>query len=129
MPAKKKITQDYPKPARRALGLLLSQLGTYAALSFGRKIAGLGISPPHLGMLRWIRTNGGRISVNSPHLGVWCRAGWLYCSTNSKPRGLVARERSLEDRRSQQLQLTRKASFWKRLNELLRHMTPILARR
>jgi DNA-binding MarR family transcriptional regulator len=90
--------------------LLLSQLGTHAALAFGRKIAGFGISPPHLGMLRWIHANEGKNQRElASHLGVVpSRLVVLLDELESK--GLVARERSLQDRRSQQLQLTRKGT-------------------
>jgi DNA-binding MarR family transcriptional regulator len=110
MPAEAKKPQENPIPSRRALGLLLSQLGTHAALSFGRKIAGLRISPPHLGMLRWIHANGGKNQRElASHLGVVpSRLVVLLDELESK--GLVARARSLQDRRSQQLQLTRKGT-------------------
>jgi len=111
MPAEKQKSQENPKPARRALGLLLSQLGTHAALSFGRKIAGLGISPPHLGMLRWIHANGGKNQRElASHLGV-VPSRMVVLLDELEGKGLVARERSLKDRRSQQLQLTRKGSL------------------
>jgi DNA-binding MarR family transcriptional regulator len=110
MPAEKPKPQENPLPARRALGLLLSQLGTHAALSFGRKIAGLGISPPHLGMLRWIHANGGKNQRElASHLGV-VPSRLVVLLDELETKGLVARERSLEDRRSQQLQLTRKGT-------------------
>jgi DNA-binding MarR family transcriptional regulator len=110
MPAEKQKTPESPIHPRRALGLLLSQLGTHAALSFGRKIAGFGISPPHLGMLRWIHANEGKNQRElASHLGVVpSRLVVLLDELESK--GLVARERSLEDRRSQQLLLTRKGT-------------------
>src|ERR1700728_1407249 len=110
MPAEKPKPQENPLTAGRALGMLLSQLGTHAALSFGRKIAGLGISPPHLGMLRWIHANEGKNQRElALHLGVVpSRLVVLLDELESK--GLVARERSVQDRRSQQLQLTQKGS-------------------
>jgi DNA-binding MarR family transcriptional regulator len=109
MPVKKSI-QENPTAARRPLGLLLSQLGTHAALSFGRKIATLGISPPHFGILRWIHANEGR---NQRELASYLRvvpSRLVVLLDELETKGLVARERSLEDRRSQQLQLTRKGS-------------------
>jgi DNA-binding MarR family transcriptional regulator len=110
MTAEKRNPQENPRPAPRALGLLLSQLGTYVALSFERKIAGLGISPPHLGMLRWIHANEGKNQRElASHLGVVpSRLVVLLDELESKD--LVARERSLKDRRKQQLQLTRKGT-------------------
>ena len=110
MPAEKQKAPENPKHARRALGLLLSQLGTHAALAFGRKIAGFGISPPHLGMLRWIHANGGKNQRElASHLGV-VPSRLVVLLDELETKGLVARERSLRDRRSQQLQLTRKGA-------------------
>jgi DNA-binding MarR family transcriptional regulator len=97
-------------PGRRALGLLLSQLGTHAALSFGRKIATFGISPPHFGILRWIHANEGKNQRElASHLGV-VPSRLVALLDELETEGLVARERSVRDRRSQQLQLTRKGS-------------------
>lgn len=110
MPAEKQKPSENQAPARRALGLLLSQLGTHAALSFGRKIAGFGISPPHLGMLRWIHANGGKNQRElAAHLGV-VPSRLVVLLDELETKGLVARERSPQDRRSQQLQLTRKGT-------------------
>src|SRR5271163_1711645 len=110
MPAEKQKAPEKPRPARRALGLLLSQLGTHAALSFGRKIAGFGISPPHVGILRWIHANEGKNQRElALHLGV-VPSRLVVLLDQLETKGLVARERSAEDRRSQQLHLTRKGS-------------------
>jgi DNA-binding MarR family transcriptional regulator len=109
MPIEKEASEN-PVPGRRALGLLLSQLGTHAALSFGRKIAGLGISPPHFGILRWIHANEGKNQRElASHLGV-VPSRLVVLLDELETKGLVARERSAQDRRSQQLQLTRKGS-------------------
>jgi DNA-binding MarR family transcriptional regulator len=110
MPAEKQKATEKPVPARRALGLLLSQLGTHAALSFGHKIAGFGISPPHVGMLRWIHANGGKNQRElAAHLGL-VPSRLVVLLDELETKGLIARERSVEDRRSQQLQLTRKGT-------------------
>jgi DNA-binding MarR family transcriptional regulator len=111
MPEKKEQTApENPVHARRALGLLLSQLGTHAALSFGRKIAGFGISPPHFGMLRWIHANGGKNQRElASFLGV-VPSRLVVLLDELETKGLIARERSIKDRRSQQLQLTRKGT-------------------
>jgi DNA-binding MarR family transcriptional regulator len=109
MPAEQKDPEN-PVPARRALGLLLSQLGTHAALSFGRKISGLGISPPHFGMLRWIHANGGKNQRElAAHLEV-VPSRLVVLLDQLETKGLVARERSPQDRRSQRLELTRKGT-------------------
>src|ERR1700678_4038210 len=110
MPAEKQKAPENPIPAQRALGLLLSQLGTHAALSFGRKIAGFGISPPHLGILRWIHANEGKNQRElAAHLGV-VPSRLVVLLDELETKGLVTRERSLQDRRSQQLQLTGKGT-------------------
>jgi len=110
MPSEKQKAPENPVSGRRALGLLLSQLGTHAALSFGRKIAGFGISPPHFGILRWIHANEGKNQRElAAHLGV-VPSRLVVLLDELETKGLVARERSAEDRRSQQLQLTRKGS-------------------
>jgi DNA-binding MarR family transcriptional regulator len=110
MPIEKQKVPENPVSGRRALGLLLSQLGTHAALTFGLKIAGFGISPPHFGMLRWIHANQGRNQRElASHLGV-VPSRLVVLLDELETKGLVARERSTEDRRSQQLQLTRKGS-------------------
>jgi DNA-binding MarR family transcriptional regulator len=95
---------------QRALGLLLSQLGTHTALAFGRKIGGFGISPPHFGMLRWIRGNGGKNQRElASHLGV-VPSRMVVLLDELETKGLIARERSSEDRRRQMLQLTAKGA-------------------
>jgi DNA-binding MarR family transcriptional regulator len=110
MPIEKQKAPENPLPGRRALGLLLSQLGTHAALTFGRKIASLGITPPHFGILRWIHANEGKNQRDlASHLGV-VPSRLVVLLDELETKGLVARERSPQDRRSQQLQLTRKGS-------------------
>src|ERR1700722_5293035 len=94
----------------RPLGLLLSQLGTHAALSFGHKIKGFGISPPHVGILRWIRDNAGENQRQlASHLGV-LPSRLVLLLDELEAKGLVARQRSPQDRRNQQLQLSKKGT-------------------
>ena len=94
----------------RPLGLLLSQLGTHAALAFGRKIKSLGISPPHVGILRWIRDNAGENQRQlAEHLGV-LPSRLVLLLDELEGKGLVARQRSEHDRRNQQLLLTGKGT-------------------
>jgi len=110
MPTGKQNAPEKTAPAQRALGLLLSQLGTHAALSFGRKISGLGISPPHVGVLRWIHANEGKNQRElATHLGL-VPSRLVVLLDQLEIKGLVARERSPQDRRSQQLQLTLKGT-------------------
>lgn len=94
----------------RALGLLLSQIGTHAALTFGRKIKGFGVSPPHVGILRWIRDNAGENQRQlASHLGV-LPSRLVLLLDELETKGLVTRQRSRQDRRNQQLQLTAKGT-------------------
>jgi DNA-binding MarR family transcriptional regulator len=94
----------------RPLGLLLSQLGTHAALSFGRKIKGFGISPPHVGILRWIRDHAGENQRQlATHLGV-LPSRLVLLLDELETKSLVTRQRSAEDRRNQQLLLSKKGS-------------------
>jgi DNA-binding MarR family transcriptional regulator len=110
MPAEKQKAAEKPVPARRPLGLLLSQIGTHAALAFGRKISGFGVSPPHFGMLRWIHRNEGKNQRElASHLGV-VPSRMVVLLDELETKGLVERRRSPQDRRSQQLQLTLKGS-------------------
>jgi DNA-binding MarR family transcriptional regulator len=110
MAIEKQQAPECPVPGRRPLGLLLSQLGTHAALSFGRKIAGFGISPPHFGILRWIHANEGKNQRElASHLGI-VPSRLVVLLDELATKGLVARRRSAQDRRSQQLQLTQKGS-------------------
>jgi DNA-binding MarR family transcriptional regulator len=94
----------------RPLGLLLSQLGTHAALSFGRKIKGFGISPPHVGILRWIRDNAGENQRQlASHLGV-LPSRLVLLLDELEAKDLVTRQRSAQDRRNQQLLLSKKGT-------------------
>jgi DNA-binding MarR family transcriptional regulator len=92
----------------RPLGLLLSQIGTHAALTFGRKIKGFGISPPHVGILRWIRDHVGENQRQlAAHLAV-LPSRLVLLLDELATKGLVTRQRSTQDRRNQQLLLTKK---------------------
>lgn len=94
----------------RPLGLLLSQLGTHAALSFGRKLKGFGISPPHVGILRWIRDHAGENQRQlASHLGV-LPSRLVLLLDELATKGLVTRQRSVQDRRNQQLLLSKKGT-------------------
>jgi DNA-binding MarR family transcriptional regulator len=110
MPEEKRVERKVPGRRLRPLGLLLSQLGTHAALVFGGKIKGFGISPPHVGILRWIRDNAGENQRQlASHLGV-LPSRLVLLLDDLETKGLVSRQRSTHDRRSQQLQLTSKGT-------------------
>jgi DNA-binding MarR family transcriptional regulator len=102
--------EDLKSSGLRPLGLLLSQLGTHAALTFGRKIKGFGISPPHVGILRWIRDNARENQRQlAAHLGI-LPSRLVLLLDELEAKGLVTRQRSPQDRRNQQLQLSEKGT-------------------
>ena len=110
MPGEKREEPKSSGQKLRPLGLLLSQIGTHAALTFGRKIKRFGISPPHFGILRWIRDHAGENQRQlASHLGV-LPSRLVLLLDELEAKGLVARQRSLLDRRNQQLQLTMKGT-------------------
>ena len=110
MPGEKREELKSSGRGPRPLGLLLSQIGTHAALTFGRKIKGFGISPPHVGILRWIRDNAGENQRQlASHLGV-LPSRLVLLLDELEAKGLATRQRSRQDRRSQQLQLTAKGA-------------------
>jgi|SRR5579875_1486132 len=41
-------------------GFLLSQIGFHASASYAKRIAQFGLTPPHVGLLRWIAVNPGK---------------------------------------------------------------------
>jgi DNA-binding MarR family transcriptional regulator len=108
MPEEKREERKASGRQPRPLGLLLSQLGTHAALAFGRKIKGLRISPPHVGILRWVRDSAGENQRQlASHLGV-LPSRLVLLLDELEAKGVVMRQRSPQDRRNQQLQLTKK---------------------
>jgi DNA-binding MarR family transcriptional regulator len=87
---------------------LLSQLGAHASEMFGRRIAPLGLTRPHAGILRFIANNP---AVNQ--LGLAKKLGVLpsrmvILIDELTDRGLVERKRSAKDRRHSELVLTAK---------------------
>lgn len=95
-------------PARppRGAAFLLTQLGTHAAERFAARVAGLGLTPPDIGLLRTIATRPGRSQrALAAELGVVpSRVVALIDHLDGK--GLVERRRSTEDRRNHELYLS-----------------------
>jgi DNA-binding HxlR family transcriptional regulator len=87
---------------------LLAQLGAHAAQRFAKRIAPLGILPPHAGILHAIASGSIRNQRElARHLGVQpSRLVLLLDELSDK--GLVERQRSASDRRNYELALTRK---------------------
>jgi DNA-binding MarR family transcriptional regulator len=98
-------TTDRP---RGGVAFLLAQLGAHAARRFGERIAAIGLTPPHAGLLRKIASDPG-ISQQAlaEHLGIMpSRMVALVDELESK--GIVERRRSTEDRRNYALELAGK---------------------
>jgi DNA-binding MarR family transcriptional regulator len=87
---------------------LLTQLGTHAARLFGERVAVLGITPPHAGILRMIASMPECSQQQlAERLGILpSRMVLLIDELDEK--GLVKRQRSATDRRNYELQLTAK---------------------
>ena len=87
---------------------LLAQLGAHAAGLFAQRIAPLGITPAHAGMLRFIaRTPGLNQQRLARFLGVLPSRMVLLVDELAN-KGLVQRKRSTKDRRHSELVLTKK---------------------
>jgi len=87
---------------------LLSQLGAHAAQTFGQRIASLGLSRPHAGILRFIANNP---ALNQ--LGLANRLGVLpsrmvILIDELAAKRLIERKRSSKDRRHSEIVLTSK---------------------
>ncbi|SRR6266704_3574879 len=97
-----------PRPSRPCgAAFLLAQLGAHAAERFGGRIAVLGISPPHAGILRMIAA-----MPSCSQLALAKRLGVLpsrmvILIDELAEKGLVERKRSQKDRRQSELALTR----------------------
>jgi DNA-binding MarR family transcriptional regulator len=89
------------------VGFLLSQLGAHAADRFGDRIAVLGITPPHAGILRMITTmpSCNQLSL-AKRLGV-LPSRMVLLIDELAAKGLVERRRSEKDRRHSELALTK----------------------
>jgi DNA-binding MarR family transcriptional regulator len=87
---------------------LLAQLGAHAAGLFAQRIAPLGITPAHAGMLRFIaRTPGLNQQRLARFLGVLPSRMVLLIDALAN-KGLIQRKRSTKDRRHSELVLTKK---------------------
>jgi DNA-binding MarR family transcriptional regulator len=87
---------------------LLAQLGAHAADRFAERIAHLGITPAHAGILRFItRTPGLNQQRLAKFLGV-LPSRMVLLIDELVDKGLVQRRRSTKDRRHSELVLTQK---------------------
>jgi DNA-binding MarR family transcriptional regulator len=103
------------------VAFLLAQLGQHATNLFAERIAPLGLTPPHAGILRAIGKNPGRSQqALSGHLGLLPSRVVAYVD-ELEDRGYVERRRNPGDRRLHALHLTEAGEeLMGRLSELFR---------
>jgi DNA-binding MarR family transcriptional regulator len=96
-----------PNDRRRdGVAFLLAQLGQHAAQLFAERVAALGLTPPHAGILRAIATGEGRSQqALSGQLGLLPSRVVAYVD-DLEDRGYVERRRNPDDRRLHALYLT-----------------------
>jgi len=90
------------------VAFLLAQLGAHAAHRFGERVAVLGLTPPDAGLIRKVASDPG-ISQQSlaEHLGIM-PSRMVFLIDELERKGIMARRRSMEDRRNYSLELTEK---------------------
>ncbi|MFZ3374982.1 MAG: MarR family transcriptional regulator [Chthoniobacterales bacterium] len=87
---------------------LLAQLGAHAADRFAERIDGLGITPPHAGILRLVvATPSCNQQALAKRLGV-LPSRMVILIDELTEKGLVERKRSTKDRRHSELALTKR---------------------
>ena len=87
---------------------LLAQLGAHAADRFAERISGLGITPPHAGILRLVAaTPSCNQLALAKRLGV-LPSRMVILIDQLAEKGLVERKRSTKDRRHSELVLTKR---------------------
>jgi DNA-binding MarR family transcriptional regulator len=86
---------------------LLAQLGAHAADRFGDRIKGLGVAPPHAGILRMIATTPCNQRALAKRLGV-LPSRMVILIDELAEKGLVERKRNAKDRRHSELVLTKR---------------------
>jgi DNA-binding MarR family transcriptional regulator len=97
-----------PSPNNRADGVafLLAQLGQHAAQLFAERVASLGLTPPHAGILRAIAASSGQSQqALSAQLGLLPSRVVAYVD-DLEQRGFLERRRNPDDRRLHALYLT-----------------------
>jgi len=103
------------------VAFLLAQLGHHAAALFAERVATIGLSPPHAGILRAIAAEPGRSQqALSAHLGMLPSRIVVYVD-ELEDRGYVERRRNPRDRRLHALYLTAAGKrLLRKLSELAR---------
>ncbi|HKP58872.1 MAG TPA: MarR family transcriptional regulator [Polyangiales bacterium] len=93
-------------PRSASLAFLLAQVGAHAAMRFAQKLGPLGLSPPHVGILRALHDASG-ISQQQLATLLGLHASRLVALVDDlETRGMAERRESPDDRRSHALQVT-----------------------
>jgi DNA-binding MarR family transcriptional regulator len=101
------VTSASNRQRKDGVAFLLAQLGQHAAAMFAERIAPLGLTPPHAGILRAIAANPGQSQqALSGHLGLLPSRVVAYVD-ELEDRGFVERRRNPGDRRLHALHLTK----------------------
>jgi DNA-binding MarR family transcriptional regulator len=100
------VSSDQSDDHRDGVAFLLAQLGHHAATLFAERVATIGLSPPHAGILRAIAAEPGRSQqALSTQLGMLPSRVVVYVD-ELEERGYVERRRNPDDRRLHALYLT-----------------------
>lgn len=98
--------QDHAVPEVIGTGFLLSALGAHSAMSFARRIEHLGVTPPHVGLLRAISLEPGRSQQSIADEFGMPPSRVVGFVDDLEAAGLVERRRDERDRRVHRLFLT-----------------------
>jgi DNA-binding MarR family transcriptional regulator len=88
------------------VGFLLSSLGAHSAMNFGRRLAPLDLTPPHVGLLRGIAVAPGRSQQAIAEQFGMPPSRLVAFIDDLEHAGLVERRRDASDRRAHRLFLT-----------------------
>src|SRR5580658_1643680 len=93
-------TRGGPPRGRTSAAFLIAQVGSHAATKFAERLAPLGLSPPHAGILRVLSANPGRTQqALGTILGI-LPSRLVILVDELEGRGLLERRDTPEDRRS-----------------------------
>lgn len=107
-PKRNPATPQGPGPQEvLGIGFLLSALGSHSAMSFARRLAPLGLTPPHVGLLRGIAFSPGRSQHAIAEEFGMPPSRLVTFIDDLESAGLVERRRDTRDRRAHCLFLTR----------------------
>lgn|SRR5579859_3687255 len=102
------MNSSAPVPGKGSPAFLLTQVGAHAAQAFARRIAGLGVTPAHAGILRILKMHS-PLSQRELATKLGMHASRLVAILDEMEKaGLAVREPSANDRRVYALRITEK---------------------